>query len=85
MVTGVKPNSWVKPPVRLFVGMVRPQDVREELVEAIPVPLLIEWGDEEVAALKELEHRLAVVLPGDGITQGAAQLVENGGMQQEAA
>ena len=41
---------------RLFPLRVRPQHVREEVVVAVPAPLVVEWNDEEVPALQGLER-----------------------------
>ena len=52
---------------------------------AIPLALVIQRNDEQVASLQGLQHPSAVFLAGDGIAQRAAQPVEDGGLEQEAA
>ena len=59
-------------PIGLRLLQVRPENFGEEVVIAIPPALIIERDDEEVAALQRFQHRFAVWLPGDGITQVAA-------------
>ena len=63
----------------------RLQHIGEEMVIAIPLALIVERNDEEIAALQSFQHRFAILLPGDGITQRAAQPIENRGLQQETA
>src|ERR671916_511582 len=71
------------------LGLLRPQMrseyVGKEVVIAIPLAPIVQRNDKEVAALKGLQPRLAVLLAGDGIAERAMQPVENGGLQQEAA
>ena len=49
------------------------EDVGEELVVAVPAPLIVQGGDEEVRGLQLGQHRVAVGLPGHGVTKGTAQ------------
>jgi hypothetical protein len=51
------------------------------VVVAIPVALVIQPNDEEVASLQGLQHPSAVLLVGDGIAQRATQPLENGGLE----
>ena len=68
-----------------LIGLLRPQMRREhvgkEVVIAIPVALVIQRHDKEVAALQGLQQRAAFLLAGDGIAQRATQPVENGGLE----
>ena len=80
-----------RPPVQLgdvvglLVQQARPQHVGEEMVIAIPLAAVVERDQEQVPSLQRLQHGLAAVLAGDGIAQWAAQPVQDGGLQQEAA
>ena len=71
--------------IGLLLHQVRLQNIGKEVVIAIPLALVIERNDEQVAALQGFQHPFAIFLPGDGIAQRTAQPVENGGLQQEAA
>ncbi len=55
----------------------------EEVVIAEPVTLSVERDDEQVGALEGLQHGRAAHAAGDGIAERSAQLLENGGLQQE--
>ena len=59
------------------------QHIGEEMVVAIPPPLIVERNQEEVAPIQRFQHRLAAGLAGNGITQGTAQPAQDGGLQQE--
>ena len=61
------------------------QQVAEEVVIAIPAPLVVEGDDEQVGALDGLQGLVTGAGRGaqDRIAQGAAQAVEDGGAQQE--
>ena len=71
--------------VGLLVPQVRLQDVREELVIAIPPAAVIKRNQEQVLSLQRHQLGLAAVLTGDGIAQRAGQPVQDGGLQQEVA
>ena len=71
--------------IRLLRHQVHAKNIGKKMVIAIPVALVIQRNDKEVAALQGFQSRVAFLLTGDGITQRAAQPVENGGLQQEAA
>ena len=70
---------------RYLIGLLRHQMRREnfgkEVVIAIPVALVIERNDKEVASLQGLQPRVALLLAGDGIAQRTTQSVENGGLE----
>ena len=55
------------------------------MVVAVPPPLVVERDDEQVLALKGLEHRLTVGATGQGVAETSGQLVEHAGVQQERA
>ena len=61
------------------------QRVGEEVVVAVPPALVVERDDEQVLALKGLQHRLTVGATGQGVAQAAGHLVEHGGVEQERA
>ena len=61
------------------------EHVGEEVVVAVPVAPVIQRDEEEVAALQGRQPRAAARLAGDGVAQRAAQPVQDGGVQQEAA
>jgi hypothetical protein len=69
--------------VKAFVQQVRAEDVREEVVIAVPLASVVEGDDEDVAALEGFQHRFAAGLAGDGIAKGAVHPLEDGGLQQE--
>src|SRR6266567_6918380 len=68
-----------------LMGLLRQQMHREhfgkEVVIAIPVALVIERNDKEVASLQGLQPLAAFLLAGDGIAERAMQPVENGGLE----
>ena len=70
-------------PLGLLVFEVCLQDVGKEVVIAVPATLIVERNDEEVPPFQGTQHRLAVASPGDGITERAAQPVEDAGVQEE--
>ncbi|HLL65926.1 MAG TPA: hypothetical protein VK453_09270 [Micromonosporaceae bacterium] len=53
------------------------------MVVAVPAPLVVERGHEQVRALQAFHHRPAVGVAGHGIAQGAGETVEHGCLQQE--
>ena len=55
----------------------------EQVMVAVPPPLVVERDNEEVLPLERLEHPLTVGPSGQGITQLTGQLVENAGVEQE--
>ena len=78
-----------RPPVQLrnvvgpLVQQVRLQNVREEVVVAVPLAAVVERDQEQVPSIQRLEHGLAAVPAGNGIAERAAQPVQDGGLQQE--
>ena len=59
----------------------RMENVGKEVMIAIPVALVIQRNDKQVASLQGLQQRVAFLLAGDGIAQRATQPVENGGLE----
>ena len=63
-----------------------PQNIGKEMVIAIPMPLVIQGDDEQVGVFEIFQG----FLPGsrgvqqNSVTQGAAQAVEDGCVQQES-
>ena len=87
-VFGVPPGGRTVQPVHtvgLLGGEPGPQRVGEEVVVAVPPPLVIEGDDEQVAALEDREHVLSVVPAGERVAQRAGQLVEDRRVEQEGA
>ena len=68
-----------------LVEEARLQHVGEEMVVAVPPPLVVERHQEQVVAVERLEHRPAVGPAGDGIRQGSGQPGEHGGPEEEVA
>ncbi|HEV2655216.1 MAG TPA: hypothetical protein VGT82_09655 [Ktedonobacteraceae bacterium] len=62
-----------------------PQQLRKEMVIAVPAPLVVQRDEKQVGAFERVQGGL----PGNrgvehnGITQWAAEAVEDGGVQQE--
>ena len=55
------------------------------MVVAVPGTLGVQWDEEEVAALEVRQHRRAVRVAGDGVTQGSGESVEDRSAEQEVA
>ena len=64
---------------------VRAEHVGEQVVVAVPAPLVVERNHEQVPALQRLQHLAARRRPGDGVAQRAGQPVEDRGVEQEVA
>ena len=58
--------------VGLLLHRMRAQNVGEKVVIAVPVTLVIQWNDEQVASLQGLQDSFSIFTPGDGIAQRAA-------------
>ncbi len=65
----------------LLHQQMRMEHVGKEVVIAIPVAVVIQRHDKEVAALQSRQPRGAFLLAGDGIAERATQPVENGGLK----
>lgn len=62
-----------------------PQRTGEQLVVAVPVAGVVECDDEQVVCLKSLEELLRVGASGEGVTQPAVHLLQDGRLVQEVA
>ena len=62
------------------------QDVREELMIAVPFPFVIQRNDKEILLPERLQHSI-VIIPGvqDGFAKRPGQAVQDGGLQEKAA
>ncbi len=56
-------------------GQTGAQRVGEQVVVAIPPPLVVQRDDEQIPALKGLQHRLTVGTTGQRVTEAARHLV----------
>ena len=61
------------------------QRLGEQVVVAVPGPVVVERYHEQVVALEGLEHRLPVGAARDRVAQRTGQLAEHRGVQQEPA
>src|SRR3712207_8231086 len=59
------------------------QEVGEEVMVTVPNPLVVQGDDQQVIPLKPLKHPLSVVSSGYRVAQGAAETVQDRGLQQE--
>src|SRR6185295_18675314 len=71
--------------VRLFLDQMSLQDVGKEVVVSVPLALIVQRDNEEVATFERLQDAPAAFVRGDHIAEGAAQPAENRGLQQEAS
>ena len=55
--------------IGLRLPQVRLQNIGEEVVIAIPLALVIERNDKQIAALQGIQHFSAIFPPSDGIAQ----------------
>ena len=65
-----------------------PEDVREEMVIAIPAPFVVQRDDEEVHPFQVFQRCLPIDRSGrvdDGLAERPAQAVQDRGLQQEGA
>jgi len=54
--------------VGLLAEQVRSQHVGEQVVVAVPLPLIVQGDEEEVGPLQGREHVASVVAAGEGVT-----------------
>ena len=71
--------------VRRLGEQARAQHVGEQVVVAVPLPLVVQGHEEEVGPLQGPEHVVAVITAGDGVTQRPGEPVEDRCVQQELA
>ncbi len=69
--------------VRATATQLALQQVGEEVMIAIPAPLVVQRNKEEVGRQQALQQVGAVAAPGHGIAQVAVQPGQNRGVQQE--
>ena len=67
--------------IGLLFHRVRMENVSEEVVIAIPLALVVQRNDKQVASLQGLQQHFAIFLFGDSIAQRSTQPVENGGLE----
>ncbi len=70
-------------PVAMPGSQTGTQRVGEQLVVAVPPALIVERDDEQVLALKGLQHQLTVRATSQGVAKPTRQLVEHGSVEQE--
>ena len=61
------------------------QQVGKQVVVAIPAPFVVQRDEEQVRVVQAFQQLPAIRAPGDRIAQVAAQLVQQGGLEQETA
>jgi hypothetical protein len=72
-------------PLGVLVKEVRGQDVGEQVVVPVPLPLVVERDEEEVGALERHQGRLSARPPGDGVTERAGESLEDRRLEEELA
>ncbi|HEX6108661.1 MAG TPA: hypothetical protein VFZ02_04550, partial [Ktedonobacteraceae bacterium] len=60
-----------------------PQQVGEQVVVAVPLSLVVEGGHKQVGPLEGLQHRLALLLSSDRVTERTREAFQNRGLQQK--
>lgn len=61
------------------------EGVGEQVVVAVPTASVVEGREEDVAVLEAFEGRLAVGGLGEGVAEGAVELLDHGRVEEEAA
>ena len=64
-------------------GELAAQHLGEQVVVAVPRPVLVGWDKEQVLSLQPLDELGGVGAPGDRVTQRRGEPVKDGGLQQE--
>src|SRR5215211_3396186 len=59
------------------------QEIGEEVMVTVPNPLIVQRNDQQVLPLQPFQRVLPVVAASESVAQGAAETVENRGLQQE--
>ena len=70
---------------RVLVAQMRPEDVGEQLVVPVPLPLVVERPEEQVRPFQGCEHGPAAGLLEDGIAEVGTERVEDRRPRQEVA
>ena len=60
------------------------QQAGKEAVVPVPAALVVQGKDEQIGPFQLLQRCLAVILTGDGVAQGAGQVIQQGGVEQES-
>src|SRR5215217_9347736 len=81
--TSRRPVGAARRALRSFAHEAAAQEVGEEVMVAVPVPLVVERDDEEVLPLQSLQHLLAIIAAGDRIAEGSGQVFGDGGFKQK--
>jgi len=61
------------------------QRVSEEVVVAVPPPVVVQRDNEQISALERLEHLLTIGTTGQRITESARHLLQHRGVEQKRA
>ena len=85
LVPAAGPLVQLRSQVGLLGEQARPQHLGEQMVVAIPLPLVVQGDEEEVRPLQGHEHVAPVVAAGHGITQRPGEPVEDRRAQQKLA
>jgi hypothetical protein len=70
-------------PGGISAGHAGTQRVSEEVVVAVPPPLVVQRDNEQISALKRLEHLLTIGTTGQRITETARHLLQHRGVEQK--
>ena len=82
---GAGPPVQLGDPTRLLPEQLRAEHVGEQVVVAVPLPVVVERDEEQVGPLERDQPRRPPGLAGDGIAQRAGEPLEDGRLQQEVA
>jgi hypothetical protein len=82
---GARARVQGRPDVRLGPGQLTSKRLREEMVIAVPLPIVIERHEEEVLPLEDVDDLRRVGGADDGVAQRRAVPAENGGAREELA
>ena len=82
-VPGARPAVQIGDDVRGQPLDAAEEHAAEEVVVAVPVAPRVERDHEDVAPLERLEDPRAVLATGDGVADGAGELLEHGGRDEE--
>ena len=70
-------------PVALGVAQLCAKQLGEQVVVAVPAPLVVEGGHKQVRPLERFQHRLALLLPCHHIAERPAETFQDRGVQQK--
>jgi hypothetical protein len=80
---GGRPSMKLRHRVRMGPPETGPQEIAEQMMEAVPATLLVEGNEEQVGAFQLFEHLLAIGIPGESVAELAAEPLQDGGPEQE--